>query len=373
MDPAVATLVLWRRLRLVLCLMAVQPGDTQDVPGGVGPYLANCRNAMAGQLERSHISDPACQKRVAEVYCARLLEVEHPRPLRSTCPLDADALASPSYSIEGHTPSGDVLATDYRPARHVALAVLILAAYRQQAEFVKHLVQTLWDPRHSFLIHVDPKSEPAGELLHDLRSWTATEPSLSANVHVHSEVVVKRSGASLLAAELYGLRELLQASEGWQYFLVLSDSDQLVRPPDFLQRLLALHLGSSFINTEVFRGRPKSVAVECADRVHSVRMGGQEEGIPARPNLTLAFVVLHRSFAKFAAEGLGSSGEEVAACFFQYYDSNSVNCNKLQSSSRPARSPVRRTLKRSLRWRGRCSTRCLASRPQMRPTSTRWP
>lgn len=277
-------------------------------------YVAKCRDAMAQQLSTSHVTDTECQDKVISIYCARLLKVERPTPFRSGCPLDPKILASPNYAIEGHVPEVDADKTEYRSPHHVPLGVLVLVFYRKQVSIVQRLVQDLWDKHHTFLLHVDPKAEH--DVSQQLRSWVAADVSLRKNVHIHVQVDVKRSGMSLLQAELFGLHQLLQLSTAWRYFLILSDSDQLVRPASFLQNFLALRWGESFINTEVLNGRPRSLAIECRDRVHAVRMGGHESAIPSRPGLTLAsgsqFVVLFRDFAELAASAFEERGNHVA-------------------------------------------------------------
>ncbi|CAE7754769.1 Xylt1 [Symbiodinium necroappetens] len=275
---------------------------------GEEAYLRDCHRLMESQLRESHIQ-PACHQKVAGIYCSRLLEVERPRPLAGSCPLDPLRMASPNQAVEGDVPP--TAGMQQRNLQEVAFGVLVLAAYEAQLGLVQRLLTSLWRRTHTFLVHVDLKSE---QLERKLRDWSASDPKL-ANVHVERAVGVRRSGASLLAAELYGLRRLLSLSTTWHYFMTLSDSDQMVRPADYLQRVLGLHWGRSFINTEVLDVKPKSVAVECSERVHAIRMGGHQDGIPIRPNLTLAsgsqFVVLYRDFAEFALDGLGETGEEV--------------------------------------------------------------
>ncbi|CAE7248366.1 Xylt1 [Symbiodinium sp. CCMP2592] len=271
-------------------------------------YLRDCHRLMESQLRDSHIL-PACHQKVAGIYCSRLLEVERPRPLAGNCPLDPIRMASPNHAVEGDVPP--MAGMQHRNLQEIAFGVLVLAAYEAQLGLVQRLLTSLWRRSHTFLVHVDLKSE---QLERKLRDWSTSDPKL-ANVHVERAVGVRRSGASLLAAELYGLKRLLSLSKTWHYFMTLSDSDQMVRPAEYLQRVLGLHFGRSFINTEVLDVKPKSIAVECSDRVHAIRMGGHQDGIPIRPNLTLAsgsqFVVLHRDFAEFALDGLGETGEEV--------------------------------------------------------------
>ncbi|CAJ1418577.1 unnamed protein product [Effrenium voratum] len=247
----------------------------------------DCLRLMDLQLRQSHVQDPICQQKIAGVYCARLQEVERPRPFLAAC-------APPPTEVEA----------TYHDFQEISLAALILAAYQHQLPVLKSLVSSLYHARHHFLIHVDLKS---ATLLEGLKAWAAP----FRNVHVRSQVSVKRSGASLLAAEIYGMLELLNLS-AWHYFLVLSDSDQMVRPAGFLERILSRDMGMSFINTEVFNATARSIAVECEARVHSVRMAGHE-AVPLRPRLSLAsgsqFVVLHRRFAEYVAEGFESSSE----------------------------------------------------------------
>eukprot|EP00439_Symbiodinium_sp_Y106_P079226 s515_g17.t3 len=328
-------------------------------------YLRDCHRLMESQLRDSHIQ-PACHQKVAGIYCSRLLEVERPRPLARNCPLDPLRMASPNHAVEGDVPP--MAGMQRRNLQELTFGVLVLAAYEAQLGLVQRLLTSLWRRTHTFLVHVDLKSE---QLERKLRDWSTSDPKLAPNVHVERAVGARRSGASLLAAELYGLKRLLSISKTWHYFMTLSDSDQMarnsdleklsraafatlsrlergdgihcvqrghsqklgldatrqltksgvnrcvnsVRPAEYLQRVLGLHWGRSFINTEVLDVKPKSIAVECSDRVHAIRMGGHQDGIPIRPNLTLAsgsqFVVLHRDFAEFALDGLGETGEEV--------------------------------------------------------------
>eukprot|EP00913_Durusdinium_trenchii_P027280 g25594.t1 len=90
----------------------------------------------------------------------------------------------------------------YRDFQSISLAVLVLAAYQSQLPVIKELVTSLWHSRHSFLIHVDQKFP----VLHaSAKDWAKGFD----NIYVRSEVSVKRSGASLLAAEIYGITEQL--------------------------------------------------------------------------------------------------------------------------------------------------------------------
>lgn len=265
-------------------------------------YRTECENVMIRQLAGSHIREEECQRRVSEVYCSKLAAVELPVAFPTFCPLNSQLLSQPDYFEQGHYPMKDALAPEYREARHISVGFFILVSYMHLVQLVKRLVHDLWHETHIFLLHVDSKAPPA--LLSDLRGWTDNTPKLN-NVHIFTQVDVKRSGASLLAAELSGLGRLLHLSQRWEYFLVLSDSDQSMRAPRFLQHFLNLHLGQSFINTEVLGGVPTSVAVECSSRVNSIKMGGHADGIPISPGLTFAsgsqFVALHRDFAEFAA------------------------------------------------------------------------
>ncbi|CAL1170427.1 unnamed protein product [Cladocopium goreaui] len=142
---------------------------------------------------------------------------------------------------------------------------------------------------HSFLVHVDEKV-PA---LQSLEIWAESFD----NIHVRSNISVKRSGASLLAAEIYGIvvtdvvKELdtlfcLQALTRWSVQL--------------LQRLAlttsrCILLEETFNKAKVFNDcqvNRSSLAlkhlerncernsthqdVECDERVYSVRMAGHE-------------------------------------------------------------------------------------------------
>lgn len=267
----------------------------------------NCERLMEQQLKSSHLKDDEeCRHRVQQVYCAKLASVTHSASFSSSCPLDMGALSSPNHPVAGHLPPLDVSETEYREVKHVSIAFLVLVFYSHLAGLVKRLVDDLWHPGHTFLLHVDRKAAPA--LVDDLRAWASVRSGMRtrSNVHVRSEVDVKRSGASLLAAELVGLRDLLSLSRDWKYFLVLSDSDQLIRIPAFLQHFFTLHSGFSFINTEVLGGKPRQVAVECPRRVHAVLMGGHEDGIPTVSGLSLCsgsqFVALFRPFAEVAVQ-----------------------------------------------------------------------
>eukprot|EP00434_Breviolum_minutum_P041871 symbB.v1.2.037249.t2/scaffold5442.1/size27163/3 len=132
--------------------------------------------------------DVGCQRKISGVYCARLLEVERPQPFTSQCksdvPTEATKMVYQHFSRPG---------------------------------FIRSFVKL--SPRealqgHSFLIHVDKK---APMLQKSLESWAKDFD----NIHVRSKISVKRSGASLLAAEIHGLQELLTLSRSWHYFVLL--------------------------------------------------------------------------------------------------------------------------------------------------------
>ncbi|CAK9001062.1 unnamed protein product, partial [Durusdinium trenchii] len=186
---------------LLLCWSSVAEDDEV--------YLQNCYRLMDSQLRHSHIQDHSCQQKIAGIYCARSMEVEQPQIFQGQCRQPAAA---------------DIQSTEmvYRDFQSISLAVLVLAAYQSQLPVIKELVTSLWHSRHSFLIHVDQKFP----VLHaSAKDWAKGFD----NIYVRSEVSVKRSGASLLAAEIYGITELLSLSKSWHYFILLSDSDQLVR------------------------------------------------------------------------------------------------------------------------------------------------
>ncbi|CAJ1393657.1 unnamed protein product [Effrenium voratum] len=180
-----------------------QPGVMDDFSSR--HFLSSLEKAVTGGKTNFLNSDEFKQQR--GVYCARLQEVERPRPFLAAC-------APPPTEVEA----------TYHDFQEISLAALILAAYQHQLPVLKSLVSSLYHARHHFLIHVDLKS---ATLLEGLKAWAAP----FRNVHVRSQVSVKRSGASLLAAEIYGMLELLNLS-AWHYFLVLSDSDQMAGGPE---------------------------------------------------------------------------------------------------------------------------------------------
>ena len=68
----------------------------------------------------------------------------------------------------------------YHNLEHLALGVLVLAAYQSQLMLIQQLVESLWRAIHTFLIHVDLKFD---QLAYRLQAWSRSDPNL-ANVHV---------------------------------------------------------------------------------------------------------------------------------------------------------------------------------------------
>ena len=80
-------------------------------------------------------------------------------------------------AVEGHVPQTNGT-MQHRSLQHLALGVLLLAAYQSQLVLIQHLVESFWHAAHTFLVHVDLKSQ---QLERQLRDWSAA-PRLS-NVH----------------------------------------------------------------------------------------------------------------------------------------------------------------------------------------------
>ena len=81
-------------------------------------------------------------------------------------------------AVEGDVPP--TAGMQQRNLQEVAFGVLVLAAYEAQLGLVQRLLTSLWRRTHTFLVHVDLKSE---QLERKLREWSASDPKL-ANVHV---------------------------------------------------------------------------------------------------------------------------------------------------------------------------------------------
>ena len=68
-----------------------------------------------------------------------------------------------------------------RNLQELTFGVLVLAAYEAQLGLVQRLLTSLWRRTHTFLVHVDLKSE---QLERKLRDWSTSDPKLAPNVHV---------------------------------------------------------------------------------------------------------------------------------------------------------------------------------------------
>lgn len=121
------------------------------------------------------------------------------------------------------------------------IAYFILV-HRYPEQF-KRLFRAIYDPNNYYLIHVDKKA--GKKLLNNLKlfleSYTNTSLLTSHNV--------VWGGYSMVEAELRGMKQLLNLSQNWDFFINLSGQDFPLRPQSAIKRYLSEHFDKDFILT----------------------------------------------------------------------------------------------------------------------------
>ncbi|XP_065176330.1 uncharacterized protein LOC135806112 [Sycon ciliatum] len=214
----------------VLCqreLMDVYCAYKYNASGGCYP-----RSFLVAESSSRDTADPAARNKLTQTRQSssmlfRSLPAERPR-------VTGDSLRSE-----------DVSSSDLEPAR-IGFVILVL----DHPVMALQLVQSLFDPLHYFVLHVDSRATTIRHLLMKSIMSDYIRKGYN-NVHVlplKRSVVTSPASFSIVQAQLLATEELLSMGH-WDFAVVsLSKSDMSLRTAGDLAAMLAAYKGSNFLH-----------------------------------------------------------------------------------------------------------------------------
>eukprot|EP00929_Paragymnodinium_shiwhaense_P070068 TRINITY_DN35449_c0_g1_i1.p1 TRINITY_DN35449_c0_g1~~TRINITY_DN35449_c0_g1_i1.p1 ORF type:complete len:726 (+),score=116.06 TRINITY_DN35449_c0_g1_i1:219-2180(+) len=215
------------------------------------------------------------------------------------------------------------------PGDLLSLAFFVLL--RDEVAAAKRLLDILWRPRHTILLHVDAKAgQPIQETMEQLLLEQRQLGKKNVGLLQPSQRVT-RGGWSELRVRLLALKELLK-TPGWAFAVFLTVTHYPLRPVEYIERYLWLrnlshvgvepawfHAEQSVQDAKVTQANGLRLAFECRNRARLVRIGGDVIRLPSPAHANFSFltgsshVTLRRDLAETAAALLPWAADEGAS------------------------------------------------------------
>lgn len=167
-------------------------------------------------------------------------------------------------------------------------------------EQFKRMFKAIYAPGNSYLVHVDKKSGKA--LADDIAAFL----SPYEGVKILSARSALWGGYSLVHAELRGMRQLLEMSSDWKYFINLSGQDFPLKSQAYIADYLASHVDTQFmccVDQQAQRpdtiNRVSHVFIEAFQRIYRTRIA-RSFPLGAKPFIGTQWKVASRRFCEYA-------------------------------------------------------------------------
>ena len=159
---------------------------------------------------------------------------------------------------------------DLTPILAEDLAILYVMLVHEYAEFTERIIDSLNEPQHTFVIHVDLKSpEVRVKLLHSARSRPnvfLVEPEQSQRVNW--------GGYSAVNATLQTMKYAVDLHRPFHYMQLLSGTSYPIKSNSEIRTELALKPGAIYMDVYDAPSVPHDTMwfhyVECDDRLHRI-------------------------------------------------------------------------------------------------------
>lgn len=159
---------------------------------------------------------------------------------------------------------------DFTPINVEDLAVLYVVLVHEYPEFVERIIDSLNEPQHTFVLHVDLKSSEAREKL--LRS-AESRPNMFLVKPEHSQRV-NWGGYSAVNATLQAMKYAVDLDRPFHYMQLLSGTSYPIKSNHEIRSELASKPGAIYMDVHDAPSLPHNTMwfhyVECDDRLHRI-------------------------------------------------------------------------------------------------------
>ena len=151
------------------------------------------------------------------------------------------------------------------------LSICYVLLVHSHPEFAFRLINAIWTPQHSIIVHVDRKAEP---IYHQLRQWTINIKNVFF-VPIDECAFVNWGGFSVVNATLIGMHYALLYGGDFDYLIDISGTSYPIKSNKVIAETLAKKKNAIYMSVSPFPARPTSPEmwnhyIECDDRVHRI-------------------------------------------------------------------------------------------------------